>query len=79
MAMVFESRAIGGPLDGVKITAQLNWNGSIKNNKQSSNNSIVAYPGHYRWSTIRNAWIWHADKDKPTTRVPGKAYHRAGK
>lgn len=52
-----ESRAVGGPLAGVKLRAQRTWDGQVARDRT----------GHYTWHD--GAWRWHVDqKPRPVFR-----------
>ena len=42
------AKALGGPLDGVKLTAPLSWDGLIPKN----------FDGYYLWDYDRDGWVW---------------------
>jgi hypothetical protein len=51
---------IGGPRDGVKLTAAVNWDGRVREPNQRDDEGAIKryYPGRYRWSTIVPGWVW---------------------
>ena len=60
---MLQSRALGGPRDGVKLTAGPSWNGRVET-PQSTPKAPKYYGGRYVWDWDFQAWIWHADKPK---------------
>lgn len=47
--MMKEGRAVGGPLDKVKIKASIAWDGTIARGKD-------VHPGNYSWNGTN--WVW---------------------
>ena len=41
--------AIGGPRDGVKLSAQATWDGKVRSNPGGGSERIIYYPGYYAW------------------------------
>lgn len=63
---MYAGKAIGGPLDGVKLTAALSWDGRVR----TSDARVVDYHrGHYAWSKVRGTWCW---RDTPFPEHYGK-------
>jgi len=59
--MLLESRAMGGPLDTVKVSAELKWDGRVRT-PESTAKVAKYYRGKYLWDWDFRAWIWYADK-----------------
>jgi len=61
---MLHSLAIGGPLDGVKLSADDTWNGRVRlSNAPKNQDGPEAYhPGHYYWR--ENAWVWRTASTK---------------
>ena len=54
--------AQGGPLNGVKLSAQTDWNGTVKLTVQRAGALIPKiHPGRYKWDLEANTWVWSAD------------------
>lgn len=72
------SRAIGGPLDTVKLSAGDEWDGRIKHPPGhrcvSSNPATLFYPGRYRWV---GAWVWEDAEVHQHERYPNGAGGRS--
>lgn len=59
--------AIGGPRDGIKLSAELTWDGRIE--KHSGFNGGVVkkyYSGRYKWSAAVPGWCWQPDSTSST-------------
>ncbi len=62
---MLEGKAQGGPLAGVKVSAQPDWNGIIYYSQQvrAFTASVrKAHAGRYKWDTDVNTWVWWADE-----------------
>lgn len=53
-----ESRAVGGPLDGIKLAAEPRWNGRVPIRRTGESSVVRYHDGHYRWSESRQVWEW---------------------
>lgn len=60
-------KAKGGPLDGVKLSAQYTWNGEVAHpaGKTRFGQTIPAHPGNYLWDRKAQTWVW-----RPKCRAP---------
>jgi hypothetical protein len=58
---MYEGLAIGGPRDGVKLTAQPDWDGRIAFYDRTPFHTPVQrhHPGRYKWDTALNTWVWY--------------------
>lgn len=70
--MLRTSKAVGGPRDGVRITADQNWDGYVLKPARDRNRAAVfSYPGKYVWQALvdRDAygWVWVPGKGRPTS------------
>lgn len=64
MSTMRTSVAIGGPLDGVKLTGGIqHWDGRIqKRTGKTPDEELrikVYHDGYYGWDPLANQWIWH--------------------
>jgi len=57
---MFEGRATGGPLDGVKLTAPYEWDGIVNIPRKSSMQAKTYYPGRYKWHFAKQLWEWQS-------------------
>jgi hypothetical protein len=62
---MLEGSAVGGPRDGVKLSAGPGWNGKIKRKSIGSNEpeptkQEAFYPGYYQWDP-HYGWVWIPD------------------
>lgn len=48
--------AIGGPRDGVKLSAGPSWDGRVKDIRHSMGAIERYFPGRYRW--VERVWLW---------------------
>lgn len=59
--MMYEGFAMGGPRDGVKLTAGARWDGRVQTPEATA--KVPKYfKGRYEWDWDFRAWVWHADK-----------------
>jgi hypothetical protein len=71
---LYESRAQGGPKDGIKIGAGLNWNGVIP--RKITEGYRHFYQGYYAWHPIEQRWEWHEKEiKKQACRTPQGIAH----
>lgn len=61
MRHTYEGKAIGGPRDGVKLTAPLSWNGKIRLPEARVTSSSTNYPGTYVFDEYEWVWTWFPD------------------
>lgn len=61
---MLEGYAIGGPRDGIKLTASPFWDGGVTE-RYTGNGAPVLFEGHYEWSNKHKTWIW---SEKPITK-----------
>ena len=54
---LYESRAKGGPLDGIKLSSGLGWDGKIV--KRRSQGFVHYHAGYYAWNHGQSQWVWH--------------------
>lgn len=56
--------AVGGPRNGVKLSASSAWNGVVRKNVKdaSSPDSGEPYPGRYVFDIRLNSWVWDDTK-----------------
>lgn len=47
------AKAVGGPRDGVKLSAVVTWDGIVR---YITNHGIHMHPGHYKWRI--DCWKW---------------------
>lgn len=59
---MYEGRAVGGPRNGIKLTAPLSWDGMIPLPKATENAAIRYHPGRYIWQSERGMWLWIASQ-----------------
>lgn len=52
---MLKGRAIGGPLEGVKLSAPEGWDGLVKN---GDGRFDKYHNGYYLWSVVRQTWVW---------------------
>lgn len=68
MSEVLEGIAVGGPRNGVKLTAPFSWDGLVKKPNQLGNQEHNFYPGKYKWEhhrpTDKYTWVWHFNEPK---------------
>jgi hypothetical protein len=61
------SIAIGGPRDGVKITADASWDGRVRHppghRSITANPTTLFYFGRYIWEDT--GWTWVAEESEP--------------
>jgi hypothetical protein len=65
--------AIGGPRDGVKLSAGESWNGRVPMPRPDTATSVSTvrwYPGRYIWSVRRATWLWEVI---PEPKAPTKS------
>lgn len=62
---LYESKAQGGPLDGIKVGSGLGWDGRVPMRKTPV--MVYYHAGRYHWHPIREAWIWKAEPINPET------------
>lgn len=78
---LYESRAQGGPLDGVWLGAGMGWDGKIIRKRTDGHDYY--HQGYYGWEPIKQVWIWHALAIPPTghakRRAVGQLRSDAGK
>lgn len=72
---LYEAIAVGGPRDGVKLTAQANWDGRVRYPAAANSGaqgSRYEYPGNYvyriRQSDNRPVWLWIQKADAQPAR-----------
>lgn len=55
---------IGGPRNGVKLSAPPTWNGMVRKNPKNSNSPDTGdpYPGRYVYDPVVDAWVWTEPK-----------------
>lgn len=53
-----KGRAVGGPRDGIMLTAGADWDGRIKLPTAHGHSKALEsyYPGYYAW--VRGVWRW---------------------
>jgi len=56
--MMISGKAIGGPLDGVKVTAGVSWFGTIPTHRLRADALVRYYPGRYVWNIDKSCWVW---------------------
>lgn len=54
--------AVGGPLEGTKISAGYSWNGRMTKDMT----------GRYAWDSLMQVWCWTLVDSPPTGRRPGR-------
>ena len=54
---LYESIAVGGPRDGIKIGSGLGWNGRVM--RKRTDGVVYWYQGYYAWHPIKEQWEWH--------------------
>lgn len=54
---LYESRAQGGPLDGIKLASGMGWDGRIVKRRTDGHNYY--HQGCYKWHPLRERWEWH--------------------
>lgn len=59
---MLHGRAIGGPRNGIVLTANEAWDGRIR--YPDTGKVREWYYGYYYWCTERGTWVW-ATKRKP--------------
>lgn len=69
--MMYESRAQGGPLDGVKIQGPLSWDGRVAS--RHTDGFVHYHQGYYRWNPLIGCWEWHVCKQ---LRESAKAHNK---
>lgn len=72
--MMYEGKALGGPRDGVKLTAELSWDGMVEQPRKA-NTGITYYPGHYQWNSRTGRWVWAERLPTPSRTCKGQ-FHR---
>jgi len=76
---LYESVALGGPLDGIRLASGLGWDGRIISRRTEGHSYYHA--GYYMWEPIKEQWIWYAVKipREPVrrTNVKGKPHDRS--
>lgn len=56
-----EGRAVGGPRDGIMLTASPNWDGRVQRSgkaRQHNTTELQYYDGYYKWHDINGVWKW---------------------
>lgn len=86
-AGLYEGKAIGGPRDGVKLSASLQWDGRIRKQTKEGETTSTTYPGFYKWMDAsldefgsNYTWVWQPDKEhslSPERGRPRKGYHQS--
>lgn len=73
LSAMVSGKAVGGPRDGIKLTASRNWDGIVMEN------SVRAYNGKYIWDG--EGWVWKAepDSDDGSSRARGLAHRKRRK
>lgn len=56
-APMFESKASGGPLDGVKLSAPITWDGMVRE-PDKGDRTRKWYRGFYKWNFEFKMWMW---------------------
>lgn len=69
---MLEGIAVGGPRAGIKLSAEDNWDGRIKERRQSDNKNPKYYPGRYVWDGETWRWLETGESLKST----GSPRHR---
>lgn len=67
---MLQSFAMGGPRDGIKLTAGLKWDGRVRL-PGSTDKAPKYHRGRYEWDWDYNAWIWHSEVKAGTPRLVG--------
>lgn len=65
--MMMTGVAVGGPRDGVKLSAGSSWDGRVrlrppKNEQEMPSSKIIFHPGYYKWYPKYDSWVWISDK-----------------
>jgi len=55
---MFEGKAKGGPLNGVKLTAPYEWDGFVNKPRTKSEQPKTYLPGRYVWKFADQLWQW---------------------
>jgi hypothetical protein len=58
---ILDGIAVGGPRNGVRLTASGRWNGIVRKGSALAE----MYPGHYEFDPDAGIWVWHP-KDQQT-------------
>lgn len=62
---------VGGPRDGVRLTASTDWDGRVQKPGTFADGSVKRYyPGRYVWLSITSKWLWVPALDSKGTRSP---------
>jgi len=68
--MLHEGKAVGGPRDGAKLSAERNWDGMVLRPQGShASNKPKPYPGRYVYQMANGTWFWVANKSVPGSRT----------
>jgi hypothetical protein len=67
---MWTSKAQGGPLDNVVLTAGPSWDGRVREPSTSAKEGAVIryHPGRYVWLRVKHVWTW--DPAEPMTINP---------
>lgn len=57
--MMYKARAVGGPLDGIKLTSPLSWDGKIP----IRGFNYRYHPGRYVPNQQKGIWKWVTDSE----------------
>ena len=64
-AEMVSGKAVGGPKDGIKLTAPISWDGIVYPIQRGIKPVCKPYPGKYRWKEA--TWRWEpCNTDKST-------------
>lgn len=55
---MYEGRGSGGPMDGIKLTAPLSWDGLIPLPRLTEGSAVRYHPGKYIWQSRAGRWLW---------------------
>lgn len=60
---LYESRGLGGPLDGIKIGSGLGWDGRVPMRKTPV--MVYYHAGRYKWNPVHEVWEWKPEPIPP--------------
>lgn len=72
MSQMYEGRAVGGPRNGVKLSAGHSWDGIVyRATRQHDEYHSMrrAHPGRYIWQATDGTWLWITNEATPGSRV----------
>jgi len=70
--MQVTGKAVGGPRDGIKLTAGVDWDGRVQvftTSAPDDKRGRTYHKGRYIWSDVTSTWNWRADEKSPDART----------